>query len=942
ESADEAQSLLKDLLISVTNFFRDKEAFAYLETEVLPRLLDGKKSDDGIRVWVAGCATGEEAYSIAMLLAERALGGLDAPEIQIFASDIDAAAIAKAREGLYTLNDAADVTPERLRRFFTKEAHGFRVRRELREMVLFANHNVIKDPPFSHLDLVSCRNMMIYLNGMAQERVMEVMHFALNPGGYLFLGSAESVDGAGDLYAPVSREHHIFQSRPVAARLSYPVPDSSPSFRFEQKTLPAITTQEQEARALERITYGDLHQQLLEQYAPPSVVVNEEYDIVHLSERAGKYMRVAGGEPSNNLLKVIRPELRLELRSALYQAVGRRTNLEVKNLIVQSDGRRETINIHVRPVLRPDDAARGFLLVLFEPATGAAETSEAAYSSPEPVARQIEEELMKVRAQLRSSSEQHELHAEELKASNEELQAMNEELRSAAEELETSTEELQSVNEELTTVNQELKIKVEEITQVNNDFQNLINSTDIGTVFLDRSFRVNLFTPAASRIFNLIPADFGRPISDITHRLETDGLLHDAETVLDTLQTIEREARTNDGRTYLLRVLPYRTTEDRINGVVASFIDITERKRAEEAKFFLASIVESSKDSIITINLNGTITSWNNGAEWLYGYAANEAVGKPVTMLTLPEDLKQVLANIERIRHSQKVEVYDTVRTHKDGHEINLEIVLSPVKDDKGEVIGASTVARDVTGRKRAEANLAFLAEVSQDLVQLTSVRETMNSLGAKIAEHFKVARVAFAEISGDEKTSVIRHEWRQAGLPSLEAASQLKDIFALKPELAQRDGEISYISDVAAVRPDAAQTYTALGIASFLGAPLARDGKWRIYLNILDSEPREWRADELELIRELTSRIRTRLERARAEEALLLGEAQLQVLLDETPMGVYLIDEDFRIGAVNPIALPVFGEMPDLIGRDFDEVIHWLWSKEYADEVVRLFRHTL
>ncbi|HEY8918625.1 MAG TPA: PAS domain S-box protein, partial [Chitinophaga sp.] len=481
----------------------------------------------------------------------------------------------------YTLNDAADVSPERLRKFFMREGDGYRVRREIREMILFANHNFIKDPPFSHLDLVSCRNVLIYLNHSAQERVMETFHFALKPGGFLFLGSSESATGANDLYTLYNREHHIFQSRQLTAH-AYPVPESVPTFQFKQPNIPANIS-EQEHRTLERITISDLHQRLLEQYAPPSLVINEEYEIVHLSERAGRYLQIAGGEPSQNLLKLIRPELRLELRSALYQSIQRQTPVEARGLKVSVNEHTESINIHVRPVFRVEDPAKGFILVVFERASDEEAAKEVVLSSDEPVARQLEEELMRVKVQLRAAIEQHEFHAEELKASNEELQAMNEELRSAAEELETSKEELQSINEELRTVNQELKVKIEETTLANNNLQNLIKSADIGTIFLDRSFRVALFTPSIRGLFNLIPNDIGRPLSDITHRLVYNNLMEDAELVLEKLQAVEHEVRTTDGRLMMMRVLPYRTAEDRINGVVITFFDITERKHAEEA-----------------------------------------------------------------------------------------------------------------------------------------------------------------------------------------------------------------------------------------------------------------------------------------------------------------------------------------------------------------------
>ncbi|MEP6924137.1 MAG: CheR family methyltransferase, partial [Pyrinomonadaceae bacterium] len=611
EQPEEVQSLLKDLLISVTNFFRDKTAFEALENDIIPRIVHDKRAGDQIRVWVAGCATGEEAYSIAMMIAEHTLGGGGAPEVQIFATDMDEAAIATAHDGFYTLNDAADVSPERLRRFFTKEDDGYRVRRELREMVLFAHHNVLKDPPFSHLDLATCRNMLIYLNSAAQKRAMETFHFALNPGSFLFLGSSESINGAIDLFAPLVKEHNIFQSRNVEPRVPRPAANlPTPTMRFEPSQTTLKTNQEQENRALERLSYADLHQQLLEQFAPPSVVVNQEYEIIHLSERAGRFMQIPGGEPSNNLLKVIRPELRLELRTALYQAVQKRINVEAKNLPLKMDGRVEIINILVRPVLRPDDTARGFILVLFEKTEDAPEESEVVFAAHEPVARQLEDELMRVKAQLHSSIEQYETQTEELKASNEELQAMNEELRSSGEELETGKEELQSINEELVTVNQELKIKIEELSQSNSDFQNLMASTDIGTIFLDHNLRVKMFTPTMRNIINLLPSDLGRPLTDITTQFAYENLHDDCEFVLERLQAVEREIQTSDDRWLLMRVLPYRTAAYQMSGVVLTFLDITTRKQAEESLRFQAHLLNTVEQAAIATDLDGTVIYW--------------------------------------------------------------------------------------------------------------------------------------------------------------------------------------------------------------------------------------------------------------------------------------------------------------------------------------------
>jgi two-component system CheB/CheR fusion protein len=625
---EETKAILKDLLISVTSFFRDREAFETLERLVIPRLFEGKGEDDAVRVWVAGCATGEEAYSIAMLLAERCGSAPGSPAVQIFASDIDEDAIAVAREGAYTFNDAADVGPERLGRFFLREGGRYVVRKELRETVLFAHHNLLKDPPFSHLDLATCRNLLIYLNRSAQQRVLSLLHFALNPGGYLFLGTSESTEGSGDQFVTVDKEAHIFQSRAIATRLQVPVPEVPAGGRTAAN---AADERKVERQARERLSAADLHQRLLEQYAPPSIVVNEEHEIVHLTEQAGQYLQYRGGEPTHNLVRIVRPELRLEMRTALYQALQQQTNVRTPVIPVRLRERLANVSIEIRPVLREDDPARGYFLVMFQEAPdGAAPAPAPAPATVEAgdAARQLEEELIRVRGQLRATVERHETQAEELKASNEELQAMNEELRSSTEELETSKEELQSLNEELRTVNQELKIKIDEQTQANDDIQNLINSTEIGTIFLDRLSRIKLFTPRARDLFTLLPADRGRPLSDISTALVDVDLQTEARRVLERLERSEREVRTKDDRWHLMRVLPYRTADDRIDGVVLTFVDITERKRVEEAlraseeRLRRAFAIETI--GIIFFRTDGRITDANDAFLRLSGYERDD------------------------------------------------------------------------------------------------------------------------------------------------------------------------------------------------------------------------------------------------------------------------------------------------------------------------------
>jgi two-component system CheB/CheR fusion protein len=785
---EELEALQRELLISVTHFFRDVEAFAALDRNIIPRLFHNRSSHDQVRVWVAGCATGEEAYSMAMLLAEAADHSVDPPGTQVFATDLDEAAIADAREGFYTEADVADVSPERLRRFFSREAGGYRVRRDLRETVLFAHHNVLKDPPFSHLDLVCCRNLLIYLNRPAQERLIHTFHFALRPGGYLFLGTSESPDGGGELFVTVDKTAHIYEGRTVLPTKPLP-PVSDPAAVALRN--PLLVSDRPHVRPSERVSSGDLHLRMLEQFAPPSIVVSDDYQIVHISESAGQYLQMAGGEPSRDVLRLVRPELRMELRTALYRAARERVNVDVRGVGVSVDGQTRRVDIGVRPVLREDDTARGFLLVLFSPAEPTSETAADACSvelrSPfeAEAAHQLEEELVRLKAQLRATIDQYETQGEEAKASNEELQAMNEELRSAAEELETSKEELQSVNEELTTVNQELKIKIEELALTNDNFQNLINSTEIGTIFLDRSLRVRLSTPRVREVFNLLPLDVGRPLSDITSNLHYDGLTHDAELVLEHLQTIEREVETREDRWYLARVLPYRTTEERIEGVVITFQDITERRHAESrvrsSEVRLRLLLDSLKDyAIFTITPAGLIDSWNTAAQRLFGYPEREAIGLPIANLYTPEDRERGVPN-EELRRADIDGKAEDERWHvrRDGTLLLCSGVVAPLGG--GERRGYVKVARDLTATreselalKRARTELDERIRHTQDLeVQLeerTGVERRITGLLRRLvtAQEEERARIArnIHDVVGQQLTALRLALERQQSRP--------------------------------------------------------------------------------------------------------------------------------------------------------------------------------
>ena len=587
---------------------------------MLPQIIEDKAGNDQIRVWVPACATGEEAYSIAMLLAEQTEGALEQAQIQVFATDLDEQAIAAAREAFYTNSDVADLSEERLQRFFVREAGGYRVRRELRELVLFAPHNVIRDPPFSHLDLISCRNLLIYLNRAVQERVIETFHFALRPGGFLFLAPSETPESSHDLFAVIDKAAHIYESRTVTTR------HIALATELPAAPVPPLTRVGAGRMASERISPGELHQRLLERYAPPSLIATEDHHVVHLSERVGRFLQVTGGEPSRDLIRMARPDLRADLRTALHQAVLDRRNVEARSVQTMLDDGPHLVDICVYPVLREEEPSRGYLLVTFDAheAVGDASATQLA-RPPEPMTRQLEEEIDRLRQQLRVTVEQYETQVEEAKASNEELQAMNEELRSSAEELETSKEELQSVNEELTTVNQELKIKIEELGLANNDFQNLINSSDIGTIFLDRRLRVKLFTPAAAVVFNLLRADLGRPLADITTNLRYPDLFDDLQRVIEELRIVDRECDTRDGRWIQVRLRPYRTTDDRIDGVVITLQDISERRQAEDnlrrGEERLRLLIDGALEyAIFTMSGEGIIDSWNSGAQRMFRY----------------------------------------------------------------------------------------------------------------------------------------------------------------------------------------------------------------------------------------------------------------------------------------------------------------------------------
>lgn len=581
DNAEEPQALLADLLISVTTFFRDPEVFEALRKRALPLLFEGKGPGDAIRVWVPGAATGEEAYSIAMLLLEEASRRESHPALLLFASDLDERALAIAREGRFPATIETDVSEDRLRRFFEREGDGYRIRQELRDIVLFASHDLLKDPPFSRVDLISCRNVLIYLDRELQEQVCSTFHYALNPGGFLLLGSSETADTPPGLFRLVDRGARIYQSTTRPGERPRLLP------RLLGSAVPRELGAAPGQTALASPALGDaaLHRQAIETLAPPSILVEETHRVVHLSDNAGRYIQPSGGPLSGDVVDLVRPELRFELRSALHRAFDRRQATLTQAILVRIDGAPHRVHLHVKPAGDGEGPGPRHAVVLFiegEAVDEALVGGEQRQATDETV-RRLTQELELVQGQLRTVREESETTNEELRAANEELQSINEEYRSTSEELETSKEELQSINEELQTVNSELKLKLEAVSRAHSDLQNLMAAADFGTLFLDSDLRIKRFTDRVTDLFSITPSDQGRPITDFAHQLDYDGLVGDARAVLTDLAPIRRDVPSRNGRWYDMRLRPYRTVDNKIDGVVVTFIDITERRQVEQA-----------------------------------------------------------------------------------------------------------------------------------------------------------------------------------------------------------------------------------------------------------------------------------------------------------------------------------------------------------------------
>jgi two-component system CheB/CheR fusion protein len=579
ENSQELDILFKELLIGVTNFFRDPAAWEQLCEQAIPALLASRPPGQALRVWVPGCSTGEEAYSLAIGLKEaiEKTNPLGKFTIQIFATDLDRDAIDKARHGVFPANIAADVSEARLKRFFTKEGNGYRVRKEIRELVIFAPQNLILEPPFTKLDILSCRNLLIYLTPEVQKKLIPLFHYSLTPGGILFQGSAETIGDYTDLFAPLSGKSRIFRRLESVLR---PEPVAFPS----SFTAGPPTGAEAHPAPKPPASLQSLADQLvLQNYAPPAVITNDAGDIFYVSGRTGKYLEPAAGKANWNIFAMAREGLRYELTRAFQEALRQKKSVVLHGLTVGTNGGTQCVNVTVRQLDEPGPL-HGLVMVVFTDVTApvaAPAAGKAPKFSHSLRLVELEQELLRVRAESRATHEEMQTTQEELRSANEELQSTNEELQSTNEELMTSKEEMQSLNEELQTVNTESQAKVDELSRTSNDMKNLLDSTDIATLFLDKDLNVRRFTPQATKIIKLIAADAGRPITDLASELKYPELADDAREVLRKLASVEKPINARDGRWFTVRIMPYRTVDDRIDGVVITFANITVSKTLE-------------------------------------------------------------------------------------------------------------------------------------------------------------------------------------------------------------------------------------------------------------------------------------------------------------------------------------------------------------------------
>ena len=785
EEPQQVDLLFQDLLIGVTNLFRDPKAFDALENVVMPKLFENRRPDETIRVWIPGCSTGEEAYSIAMLLRENAPRGAASPKLQIFATDIDERALEVARAGRYPAAIAGDITPKRLKEFFSREDGTYRVSADLREMCLFSAHNLLRDPPFSKLDLISCRNLLIYMGADLQEKIIPIFHYALRRNGYLFLGSSENVTRHGRLFSTIDKASRVFQRREGATQKLPEFPLAAAPKRVQANARPKVTGGGS-IESAERL--------LLDRYTPAHVIVNAAGELIHSSGGTGKYLELAVGAPDTNVFSMARRGLRMDLRAGLHKAVNTGQVSVQNNITVGTNGGRQIISLAVQP-LPSDNTTDPLYMLVFrdvggikpEPESEAPHTTEDVESAN---VSQLEKELRETKERLQITTEELESSNEELKSSNEELSSINEELQSSNEELETSKEELQSINEELQTVNSELNIRVDELSRANNDMANLLESTQIATIFLDRDLCIKSFTPATRDLFRLVESDVGRPLAHVRPRFAGDGIQTDIEQVLQRLGTIERQVQSAESDTrYIMRVLPYRTLDNVIAGVVVTFVDITKMARAEERIGSLTHDLRNRIESLETLldlvpvgiliaeDGDRSEIRANRHAAELFGHPLSDAkltsVSAALPLTINGEVLPAENQPLQRaIRKGKAVPQHEGRIERPDGRRIDVMMSANPLFDEAGKVRGAIGTVIDISRHKQAERSQERLLHELQHRVK--NILATITALTSRMVrssysmEDFQASLQERLQAMARTHELLSRQNWEGADLQEL------------------------------------------------------------------------------------------------------------------------------------------------------------------------------
>jgi two-component system, chemotaxis family, CheB/CheR fusion protein len=760
KSDDEAKHLFRDLLINVTQFFRDKEAFATLARDVIPKIVEGRGAEEQIRLWVPGCSTGEEAYSLAILLAEGMKETAVVARIQIFASDIDEEALDVARIGRYPDTIAEDVTPERLTRFFTPTDSGYVINKDIRETCIFSPHSVIKDPPFSRMDLISCRNLLIYLSSQLQTKLIPIFHYALKPQGYLFLGPSENISQHARLFSPVDSASRIFIRGDAPRSQDFQFPLSSPAAFQAELRAPPRRIAEKERNHQERL----VERLILDGYAPAFAVITDAGDIVHSSNRTGKYLELPGGVPNLNIVDMARPTIRNDIRAVLRQAIREKRRVIQPNIECGVNGGRQAIDLIVQPVPHSSHYVVIFqdIGALRSERAGEIDLPHQQSEGEDARVRELETDLQLTRERLRTTIEELETSNEEMKSSNEEIMSMNEELQSTNEELESSKEELQSINEELETVNVELRHKVAELSRANSDLQNLFESTQIATIFLGNDLRIKNFTPATKKIFSLIEGDKGRPLVDLASKLPLAGLGEAATSVVQSLVPVEREISDDaDGLDLLMRIVPYRTLDNTIEGVVLTFVDVTRLKRAErelaESEARYRAVLQGAHDATLVFRLEegnrlGPIQEVNEAARKLLGYSNDDVVKLHLQDIITPNE-GDLSGWADQLPTNQTVLIERDYRA-KDGTIIPVEesVVVVGIRQESLVVV----LARDIRERRENQRRQQILMRELQHRVKNTMA--TVSAIVAHTGQNAKDYKAFRALLDGRMQALATTH----------------------------------------------------------------------------------------------------------------------------------------------------------------------------------------